>query len=287
MVTNKNILKDYYLNLNPKKWYVALRTIVHFITIPYKMSRNLIFPEQFVPENYELDEDGSVSCDKQCLYYFFSDKSSENTLELTKKLIQGKYLLKGFDTKSGLLDTRTVSGKNLAFLNLAVLNSKDADFKDGFELLISNIIKNDYSLIEYHRPEIPLLAEIYDERLVEAMFRQEIVNMKSLYGRMCPEIDLEPKNALVILASLAIIDKKIKSQEGKKYFDKLFWRRGYCLLALAPSNDIESLISLYILIKLSNGSWFWKIPMLFLCYINKNKYSDLQEALISDAMGTK
>ena len=280
---NKYVLKNCILNINAPIWYKKLSLFLHFFTIPAKMVTNL-FPTIFISENYDFTEDnGIVIGKKQCLYHFLSEEK-DNTIALTTGLIQGKYLLSKYDTINGGWETRTVDVANLAYMNLVMLKTKDADLKDAYEYLLVNLIKNDYSLIEYYQPYDSMLAEIYNERLKEAMLRPEVINMKSYAGRMCPEYDLTTRNALILLATLKIMSLKLRAPEGEQLYKRFFWKYGYGIMNLIPSNDIESLISLYVLIKLDKNAWYWRLPFKYLYHINKNNCSDLQQALFSDVL---
>lgn len=210
--------------------------------------------------------------------------------------LQGKYLARGYKA-DGTFNVKTVSGDMLCGLNLAMLNSESLILQDRFEVLVDNLIQNDYSLLEGQRPDgEPILEEIYDEALVAAQNRPENVLMKSARGMWQPGLETVGAQALTILAALRVADVKLRSKTAGAEYRKLLKVYGFGLLSLFPTaytdtrrgyfNDHNCMIALYTLAKLSSSSWgraFWKIPMVYVWKLSKHWYNAYFTGLLFDA----
>ncbi len=210
--------------------------------------------------------------------------------------IQGKYLCRGYTT-NGYYNANSTSGDMLCGLNLAMLNMDSDIGKERFEQLIDGILDNDYSLLEGNRPtDEPILEQIYDEALLAAQNRPEMVLMKSERGMWQPSIENVGAQALTILSALRVADVKCNNTRAREAYWKLLWIHGQGLLSIFPTayidnrrgyfNDHNCLISLYVLSKLSGsklGKLFWKIPMYYVWSLSKHWYNAYFTGLMFDA----
>lgn len=216
--------------------------------------------------------------------------------------------------KAIIMNYNTVSGDMLIGTSLGMLANKKSvtmsahdpdkilDIKanhsfETYDVMLGNIIDNDYALLEGSRPE--------DGDINQAMWDSiEKFNEKAIYKctmksmRACwqPGLETVGAQALTILAAVRIGDKVIGASYAKKEYRKLLWRYGYGLLSLVPTaftqdrrgyfNDHNCMVALYILSKLANnkaGRLFWKLPMLYVWMLSKQWYNPYFTGLLEDA----
>lgn len=243
--------------------------------------------------------------DHQCLrqgtYQFLLSKLNpelvtESVIYGTSKHIQGPRLFRGYMANPTSFNMFSVSGDMLCGMNLAMLNNKNSDLKDKYEYMVLGIINNDYSLLESCSPdplEEPMLATIYKERLIEAMSRPEMVNMKSYKASWSAGIEPVGAQALTLLATLRTSAVLCKEPIAASKYSSLLWKYGYGLLSLFPTAYIESrrgyfnehncMTSLYVLSKLAKYKWFWKMPMIYVWSLSKHWYNGYFTGLLLDA----
>jgi hypothetical protein len=254
-----------------------------------------------------LNHNTDHQCSRHGTYAFLLSRLGTPRDETVEKglysHIQGKYLCRGYTT-DGTYNARTTSGDMLCGLNLAMLDTKNDILKERYEVLIENILANDYSLLEAQVPGneanpdedeiIPI--QIYKERLAEAQNRPENVRMKSARGMWQPSVEHVGAQALTLLASLRVAEVKCQNPRAKSAYWKLLWLHGQGLLSLFPTayidtrrgyfNDHNCIISLYVLSKLSTsklGKLFWKIPMYYVWSLSKHWYNGYFTGLMFDA----
>ncbi len=246
-------------------------------------------------------------CSRHSTYYFLMSKLGKTNEALAKGVynhMQNKYLCRGYyiNPYEDKLEynVATVSGDMLCGLNLAVLAEKSSQTTicDRFDYLISKIIENDYSLLEgaARTSKDDAGVELYAKLLKEAGYVPENVRMKSARGMWQPGLETVGAQALTILSSLRIADKKLGSLEARKHYRKLLWQYGYGLLSLFPTayidkqrgyfNDHNCMIALYVLSKLADNKftkWFWKQSMKYVWSLSKHWYNAYFTGLLYDA----
>jgi hypothetical protein len=218
--------------------------------------------------------------------------------------MQNRYLCRGYyinpyeDRME--YNVATTSGDMLCGLNLAVLAEKSSQTTicDRFDYLVSKIIENDYALLEgvARTAKDDAGVELYKRLLHEAGQVPENVRMKSARGMWQPGLETVGAQALTILATLRLADKKLGSLEARKHYRKLIWKYGYGLLSLFPTayidkqrgyfNDHNCMISLYVLSKLADtklSKWFWKQSMKYVWSLSKHWYNGYFTGLLYDA----
>lgn len=239
-------------------------------------------------------------CFNHSIYYFLMKKLSLDDPKMevaTRMFMQNKWLCEGFtwNPYENKIDyhANTTSSKTLSGLNLAIMAQDETS--EPFDHLVSNIIENDYALIEASAPKKNSYGyNLYNNLLKTNMYRPEKVKMKSFNAMMQPGIELTGTKALTILATLRLAQIKNGNREAGKNYKKLLYNYGYGILSLFPvinlkfnyENHHECLISLYILSKYSKtklGKLFWKIPMIYVWALSKHWYNGYFTGLVKDA----
>lgn len=257
-------------------------------------------PYYSTPNGYNHNPDHQ--CSRHSTFSFLMSKldiKSEKIDKATRLHLQGQWLARGynFHPEHGLtFNASSTSGDMLCGLNLAMLTTEDPMVKDKFDELVSHIIDNDYSLLEGAAPgKEDAGHELYMNLLKQAGYRPEAVRMKSARGMWQPGLETVGAQALTILATLRVADKKLGNLKARKAYRKLLWKYGYGLLSLAPTayidskrgyfNDHNCLIALYVLSKLTDssiGKLFWKIPMILVWSLSKHWYNGYFTGLLNE-----
>lgn len=246
-------------------------------------------------------------CARHSTFYFLMSKLGKTNEALAKGVynhMQNKYLCRGYyiNPYEGNMqyNVATTSGDMLCGLNLAVLAEKSSQTTicDRFDYLVAKIIENDYSLLEgaARTSKEDAGTELYIRLLHEAGQVPENVRMKSARGMWQPGLETVGAQALTVLATLRLADKKLGSLEARKHYRKLLWQYGYGLLSLFPTayidkqrgyfNDHNCMISLYVLSKLADtklSKWFWKQSMKYVWSLSKHWYNAYFTGLLYDA----
>lgn len=270
-----------------------------FHTTEIKLHVNRV-PYYSVPNGSNHNSDHQ--CSRHSTFAFLLSKMGIHD-ELVDKAtwmhMQGKWLCRGYEWgPEGLhFNAKTTSGDMLCGLNLAVMTTENEATKERFDQLIHHIIENDYSVLEGQSPDSDSMAyDMYQRKLKEANYAIEKIEMKSERGMWQPGLETVGAQALTILASLKLAEKKLGSRDAKKAYNKLLWKYGYGLLSLFPTayidskrgyfNDHNCLISLYVLSNLSSsrlGKLFWKIPMVYVWALSKHWYNGYFTGLLNSA----
>lgn len=200
------------------------------------------------------------------------------------------------------VNENTVSGDMLIGTALGVLNTKGSikvgsiassggsaeALMDAYYELISNFVRNDYSLLEGNKsPEDGPEKEAFDEE-VKRKLEAGAVRLKSTRGMLSPGLEPVGAQAITALCALRVGDRVCGSLLARKAYVKLLYKYGYGLLSLFPTafiqskrgyfNDHNVMVGLYILAKLSDGKLgrlFWTFPMIYtflLSYKWRNGY---------------
>jgi hypothetical protein len=191
----------------------------------------------------------------------------------------------------------TTSGDMLCGLNLAVLTSNEVPTVDAYELLVKNIIDNDYALLEGKCPEKDdLLHDLWKKEYKASGQRFEKVRIKSERGMRQPGLETVGAQALTILSALKLSYFKSKDQEAKREYNRLFYNYGYGLLSLFPTayidsrrgyfNDHNCIIALYVLLKTAESKfekWLYKKAMMYVWRLSKHWYNGYFTGLLLDA----
>jgi hypothetical protein len=251
------------------------------------------------PNGYNHNPDHQ--CSRHSTYYFLMKKLGLNNEKMEIPLsmfMQNKWLARGFSWNpyENNIDynVKSTSGDMLCGLNLAIMSQEHPSEK--FDQLITNIIENDYALLEGASPEKDDYGyDLYNKLLKESGYRMESVKMKSARGMWQPGLETVGAQALTILSALRLAEVKNGNREAGKEYRKLLFKYGYGLLSLFPTayidskrgyfNDHNCLIALYVLSKCSKtklGKLFWKIPMLYVWMLSKHWYNGYFTGLVKD-----
>jgi hypothetical protein len=168
---------------------------------------------------------------------------------------------------------------------------------EAYDVMLENIINNDYALLEGSRPEDGDINQAMWDRIQK--YNEKAINpltMKSLRACWQPGLETVGAQALTILAAVRIGDKIIGASYAKKEYKKLLWRYGYGLLSLIPTaftqdrrgyfNDSNCMQALYILSRLADGKLgrlFWKIPMMYVWLLSRKWHNPFFTGLLEDA----
>lgn len=133
---------------------------------------------------------------------------------------------------------KTISALNLLMLNPAYRNS----LAEKYEELMLNLIDNGYCLNE---------PEFYGA--FQKNIPLEFKNYDTYMGAGC-----SPDAAVVLLASLKIMDKLLGIRSAKNLYNMFYKKYGYNIKAKITSNEPEVVISLFILNRLTEDSIYNK-----------------------------
>ncbi len=248
--------------------------------------------------NYNTDH----QCSRHGTYAFLMNKLNRYNGRLDAAVaehMQPNYLCRGWKLNpyedAMQYNVSTTSGDMLCGLNLAMLGPVGDWAKEKYELMINDIIDHDYAILEGGTPELGNYErEVWDEQLAKVRYAEGI-RMKSSRGMWQPGLETVGAQALTLLSSLRIADKRLKSPTAEKEYKKMLWLYGYGLLSIFPTaytddrrgyfNDHNCLIALYTLSKLADnslGRLFWKIPMVYVWLLSRHWYSAYFTGLVKD-----
>jgi hypothetical protein len=248
--------------------------------------------------NYNTDH----QCSRHATYAFLMNKLGKYNSRIDAAVaehIQPGYLCRGWKLNpyedQMMYNVSTVSGDMLCGLNLAMLGKPGDWLKEKYDQLITDIIQHDYSLLEGGTPDKgDYEREVWDEQMAIVKY-PEGVRMKSSRGMWHPGLETVGAQALTLLSSLRVADKKLGSPLAKSEYKKMLWLYGYGLLSIFPTaytdkqrgyfNDHNCLIALYTLSKLADnslGRLFWKIPMVYVWLLSRHWYNGYFTGLVKD-----
>lgn len=252
-----------------------------------------------VPNGYNHVSDHQ--CSRHSTYEFLLRKlgiNEEKVSKVTNMFMQNKWLCRGFKwnpyDRAIKYNVSTTSGDMLCGLNLALLDRNLPC--ENFDILVSNIIENDYALLEGASPDVEDYAyDLYQSELKKNSYREESVKLKSARGMWQPGLETVGAQALTILSTLRLCEVKNGNREAGKEYRKLLYKYGYGLLSIFPTaytdkqrgyfNDHNCMISLYVLSKCSKtrlGKLFWKIPMVYVWLLSRHWYNGYFTGLLKD-----
>jgi hypothetical protein len=270
------------------------------------------------PQKWNFNSDHQAS--RHGVYCFLNGilgtRVIEQDVALCKHLVMGQlargYKWNPFESMQIVYNQGSVSGDMLIGVSLAMTNLIKEKIEEGthiqgyngflkerYDEMLYNIIENDYSLLEYVRPdkEDPQQAlwdkaQIHNEKAIPSQH----IKIKSIRGMWQPGLETVGAQALTILAALRIGDKILGASYAKKEYRRMLFRYGYGLLSLFPTafvksqrgyfNDHNCITSLYILSSLAEtklGRFFWKIPMLYTWMLSRTWYNGYFTGLVEKA----
>lgn len=274
--------------------------------LPVYSSNTLSFYTNRVPY-YSYPNATNHNTDHQCsrhgIFSFLLSRlklQSDKVDKGTRMFMSGHFLSRGYFyhpvEQHWMYNTQSISGDMLLGLNMAVLNSNDDFILEKFDQLVDGIIENDYGLREAQTPyENDITLDIWKEALAKVK-DPSLVKMKSGRAIWAPGLETAGAQALTILATLRLAEKKTGNANAKKHYRKLLYKYGYGLLSLFPTtyldfqrgyfNEHNCMNALYILSKLSDnkfGKIFWRLAMTYVWALSKHWYNPYHTGLMMDA----
>lgn len=213
--------------------------------------------------------------------------------------MNGQFLSRGYKynqtEQEWIFNTQTVSGDMLCGLNLAVLNTNDDFILEKYDELVHGIIHNDYALLEGEVPDTDEITHDIYKNLLSKYKERSLFKLKSNRGMWQPGIETVGAQALTILATLKLAEKKTGNSEAAKHYKKLFYGNGFGLLSIFPTayidsrrgyfNDHNCLIALYVLSKLTTNpieKFIYKMSMKYVWSLSKHWYNPYFTGLVKE-----
>jgi hypothetical protein len=251
----KYLNKKFFLNADAPIYYKFLRLIGHYVALPIKVTMGLLLGLLRIKKTVYPLKPRRISAINELITCQYDMKKINQIL---KKYIQAKYLCNKFE--DGAYYAEDVDDNLLAFVVNRVSATNDADVLDKYEFFMTELIKNDLSILQ--GTESKEYSELYKEFLEQVNFRPELVRMKSKRGSFNPSLFLDGEQALTLLAAIRVYDKKLKTPDGAALYNKLLWVYGYGLLAIFSNSTTGvgamSLAKLEEYADTKLGMWYWK-----------------------------
>lgn len=286
-------------NLKPIEKVQRLQRILKFLPVLKNEKFDLYLPRNKMGDPLNGSNNNT---DHQLLhqgrYVFLMSKLNRRTHQMDTALsqfMQGKYLARGYSwdfvENKFNMNFRSTSGDMLIGLCMAMLGTSQTDesqaiLMEKFDILVSSIIENDYSLLEGSEPTDEPYKTIYQKKLKESDQRPELVRMKSSRAMWNPGLECVGAQALTLLCALKVNAEKNKSRESEKEYWNMFYKHGYALLSLLPTaylpnrrgyfNDSNCIQALYVLLKLSKTKTeklVYKFALRYIFNLSKSWYN--------------
>lgn len=226
--------------------------------------------------NHNIDH----QCSRQGTYAFLMTKlgkrNSAIDFSLAQHIVNGN-LARGYKKHfldgDNIYNMEHVSGDMLCGMALGMLGTESTFLKERFKLLVENIIKNDYAVLEH------------------------TLATKSERGMWQPGLETVGAQALTLLTALRVADKICGSELARKEYNKMLLTYGYGLLSLFPTayidskrgyyNDHNCLMCVYILTQLADsrlGRSFWAVPLTYIWLLSRHWYNGYFTGLVRECL---